>query len=226
MGKRPVPKKGTRRLDALEVWAEIEEQFPHRFETLPTDRLVYFYLVRQSRLQGERKLKVTWRRLGSALRFSPGTVRSAMQRLRDASAVRVRAFRQDGLVVEVRLPSEIRGQHQMEGWLARTVVRTADFYNNPRLRSTIFDREKKRCFYCGRRLQGWNATLDHVRPQAYGKDHSWNNVVACCWECNGRKGRRTAEEFLRQLEREGRLTAEEHQKRRKALEELRRSPGP
>ena len=37
-------------------------------------------------------------------------------------------------------------------------------------------------------------TLDHVVPRSRGGRSSWENLVACCYQCNNRKGDRTPEE--------------------------------
>lgn len=49
----------------------------------------------------------------------------------------------------------------------------------------VFLRDRFRCQYCGRRLA---LTIDHVHPRSRGGQHRWDNVVACCDDCNGRKG--------------------------------------
>jgi 5-methylcytosine-specific restriction endonuclease McrA len=53
---------------------------------------------------------------------------------------------------------------------------------NELLRSYYF-----RCAYCG--IQG-NMTVDHVVPLSKGGEHSIENIVPACIECNKRKGAR------------------------------------
>ena len=38
-------------------------------------------------------------------------------------------------------------------------------------------------------------TMDHVYPRCKGGKKSWDNIVASCKRCNGRKGYKTVEEF-------------------------------
>ena len=38
-------------------------------------------------------------------------------------------------------------------------------------------------------------TMDHVYPKYLGGKKSWDNIVASCKRCNGRKGHKTIEEF-------------------------------
>ena len=45
-----------------------------------------------------------------------------------------------------------------------------------------------------RRFPASELTLDHVMPRSRGGRSSWENLVACCYSCNNRKGDRTPEE--------------------------------
>ena len=58
-------------------------------------------------------------------------------------------------------------------------------------RRGILRRDHNSCQYCGSTK---NLTLDHVIPRSRGGRHTWENVVAACSECNGRKGNRTPTE--------------------------------
>jgi 5-methylcytosine-specific restriction endonuclease McrA len=50
-------------------------------------------------------------------------------------------------------------------------------------RKAVFARDAWTCQYCG----GSAETVDHVVPRSRGGPHSWENVVAACRRCNGRK---------------------------------------
>ncbi|WP_309081229.1 HNH endonuclease [Zhihengliuella sp.] len=54
-------------------------------------------------------------------------------------------------------------------------------------RRGVLRRDGYRCAYCGRNA----ATVDHIHPRSLGGADSWENLVACCLDCNGRKGNRT-----------------------------------
>jgi hypothetical protein len=47
--------------------------------------------------------------------------------------------------------------------------------------------ERKSCPYCGRSLCEENTVVDHMEPLALNGEHSANNLVACCRECNQKK---------------------------------------
>jgi 5-methylcytosine-specific restriction endonuclease McrA len=49
----------------------------------------------------------------------------------------------------------------------------------------VFLRDRFRCQYCGERR---HLTKDHVHPLSKGGIDRWDNVVAACEACNGRKG--------------------------------------
>jgi 5-methylcytosine-specific restriction endonuclease McrA len=61
-------------------------------------------------------------------------------------------------------------------------------------RKNILLRDRNTCQFCGRTLPASELTLDHVVPRSRGGRSSWDNLVACCYECNNRKGDRTPEE--------------------------------
>lgn len=61
-------------------------------------------------------------------------------------------------------------------------------------RKNILLRDRNTCQFCGHIFSASDLTLDHVVPRSRGGRSSWENLVACCYECNNRKGDRTPEE--------------------------------
>ena len=55
-------------------------------------------------------------------------------------------------------------------------------------RANILLRDEETCQYCGKHMR--ELTLDHVIPRSRGGESTWENLVACCRSCNGRKGNR------------------------------------
>jgi hypothetical protein len=55
-------------------------------------------------------------------------------------------------------------------------------------RANILLRDEDTCQYCGKRSR--ELTLDHIVPRSKGGQSTWENLVACCRACNGRKGNR------------------------------------
>lgn len=61
-------------------------------------------------------------------------------------------------------------------------------------RKNIFRRDQYTCQYCSSKIEGPEATVDHVLPRSRGGKHRWDNVVACCLSCNRKKGDKTPSE--------------------------------
>ncbi len=91
-----------------------------------------------------------------------------------------------------------------EGWIrsvsvqlrAPLVIRLLRYVKVPRrieatlTRKAVLARDGHRCAYCGDPAD----TIDHVLPRSRGGGHAWENCVACCRPCNGRKADRTPAE--------------------------------
>ncbi len=60
----------------------------------------------------------------------------------------------------------------------------------PFSKKNVLVRDHYRCTYCGD--GGRNLTMDHVIPKSKGGRTDFDNCVACCKRCNGKKGDRTA----------------------------------
>lgn len=71
-------------------------------------------------------------------------------------------------------------------------------------RKNILMRDRFTCQYCMRTLPSGELTLDHVVPRSRSGESAWENLVACCHDCNNRKGSRTPEEAGMQLVRQPR----------------------
>lgn len=61
-------------------------------------------------------------------------------------------------------------------------------------RKNVMIRDNHECQYCGKRLGKTNNTIDHVIPRAQRGETSYTNCVACCRECNNKKGDKTPQQ--------------------------------
>jgi len=68
-------------------------------------------------------------------------------------------------------------------------------------RVNVMARDNFECQYCGKRLAMKHLNYDHVVPRVQGGKTDWNNIVACCYECNDKKGARTPEQAKMKLRR-------------------------
>jgi 5-methylcytosine-specific restriction endonuclease McrA len=80
-----------------------------------------------------------------------------------------------------------------------SVIRLMKYRRVPRQnrsvsRKGILLRDGSTCQYCSARLPAGQLTLDHVLPRSRHGQSTWENLVACCFGCNNRKGGRTPQE--------------------------------
>jgi 5-methylcytosine-specific restriction endonuclease McrA len=206
--------------NAESLWKQLEDLVVPRLRLSVSERAVYYHLLRHSCLEGKARYRFSIASLSRGTRLSGRTVRLAVRRLVGQGALRLIRRGQTGHVVEVRVPDEIRGARR--GGQARVPqapkLEEIDFMQTKALRQAIHAREGGRCFYCSRRLASTARCVDHVVPRAQLGRNSYRNLVSCCLECNSQKGARPAEDFLRWLYRERRLTAAELRGRVRALD--------
>jgi hypothetical protein len=150
-----------------------------------------------------------------------------MKKVVGEGALRLVKRTKAGHVVEVHLPGEIRAVRANgagPGGPARLPragnLEEMDFLQTKARREAIHARERSVCFYCLRRLTARVRCLDHVVPAVRRGSNSYRNLVSSCAECNSQKGETPAEDFLRLLYRDGRLTAREFTERLRAVEAL------
>jgi len=216
-----------KKLNAVQVWKQLEDLLAPRLRLSVFDRAVYSHLLRHSRLEGRLQLRfsILWLARGAGL--SGWAARKAVRRLVAKGALRLAERSRAGHVVKVRLPEEIRSLGA--GKIARRAavrpdgvgnLEKTDFLETRALRQAIHAREGGFCFYCLRRLRPMVRCLDHVVARVRGGSNGYRNLVSSCAECNSQKGERRAEDFLRWLCREGRLSAGELRGRFRALARL------
>ncbi len=217
----------TKKPNAELVCKQIEDLLVPRLRLSVIDRSVYYHLVRHSRLEGKLRLHFSIRWLARGARLSVGSTRQAVRRLLGHGALRLIHRSKAGHVLEVRLPHEIRAALPggiTDGGSVRlpntASLEETDFMRTLELRQAIHDRERGLCFYCLRHLTSTVHCLDHVVPQAALGSNSYRNLASCCLECNSHKGQASAEDFLRRLYRERRLTEAELAARLRALDAL------
>ena len=209
------------------VYKQIEDLLVPRLRLSSTDRAVYAHLLRHTRLEGKLRLRFSMAWLARGTRLCDGAARPAVRRLIARGALRLVECSKAGHLVEVLLPDEIhsteldprRTRDQLS--LPRPVyTREVDFMKNKSLRRAIHARERGRCFYCLRRITSAGRCIDHVVPRILLGSNSYRNLVSCCLQCNSQKCDRSADDLLRTLYRERRLTDAELAGRLRALDAL------
>jgi len=217
-----------KKLDAVQVWKQMEDLLAPQLNFSLADRVIYSHLFRHSRLEGKLRFRFSMSWLAGRIRLSEKTTRQSVRRLIARGVLRlVERSCQAHHVVCVRLPQEVRALRAAET-AARGPARTScgagfagtDFLQTRALRRAIHAREGGRCFYCLRRLIPQRRCLDHVVPQAHLGSNSYRNLVSCCLDCNSLKAERHAVEFVRSLYRDRRLSDAELSGRLRALDDL------
>src|SRR5437899_3190770 len=216
-----------KKIDAVEVCKELEDVLAPRLKLSVLDRAVYLHLLRHSRFEGKPRLRFTIVWLANNMGLTARRVRQAVRRLVDNDVLRLIERSNIGQLVQVRSPGEVRaprgsrtatgGRDKLPG---RVNLDEVDFLRTPALRQAIHAREGGVCFYCLRRTPSRAHCLDHVVPLVEGGSNSYRNLASCCMGCNSEKRGHSAEDFLRRLYREGRLSKEDFNERLRALQDL------
>jgi hypothetical protein len=216
-----------KQIDAVVVCKEFEDLLAPQLKLPVLDRSVYSHLLRHSRFEGQLRLRFSILWLAHNLGIAARRARESVRRLVDKEVLRLVERSNIGHVVEVRLPGEVpaaRDGRTAIGSRAKlqgeVKLDELDFMRNPALRRSIHAREHGVCFYCLRRTPRRAHCLDHVVPLAQSGSNSYRNLVSSCLNCNSRKSDLPAADFLRQLFREGRLSAKDLSARLLAVQDL------
>jgi hypothetical protein len=209
-----------KKLDAAQIWKQMEDLVVPRLRLGLSERAVYSFLIRHSHLEGTRRLNfsIGWLARGVCLCYVPA--RNSVRSLASKGALRIIARTRTGHLADVFLPHELRLRRASPPKPEEPNLEAVDFLHGGEQRNAILQREACRCFYCLRSLRPRSLVLDHVIPRVRRGRNSYRNLVACCTECNARKGELPAEDLLRLLFREGRLNSTELADRRRALKSL------
>ncbi len=214
-----------RQIDAVQVCKEFEDVLVPRLKLSVLERAIYSHLFRHTRLVGKSRLRFSILWLANNMGIRGRSVRTAVRRLIHKGALRLIERSNLGHLVEVTLPSEVCAPRvNRTGTTAQAKpllnLDEMDFMRTRDLRQAIHAREGSVCFYCLRQIPSRAHCLDHMVPQAAGGSNSYRNLVSCCLDCNPQKSNRPAEDFLRELYREGRLSAKDLSARLRALQDL------
>lgn len=187
------------------------------------------HLFRHSHLEGKTDVQFSLEKLAIGTAMSRSGAREALRRLEARGVLRlIRHSYQARHVARLNLPWEVRGARAARNTSAQSAFKAryradmekVDFLRYQNLRRSIHQREGGKCFYCLRGITRHNRCLDHVVPQANLGGNSYRNLVSCCHDCNSKKKERPAEELLRWLFRERRLSAADLRSRLRTLRAL------
>src|SRR5689334_24703846 len=96
-----------KKLNLKLLWMQFTDFLYPRLRLSLTERAVYFYLLRHTRLEGKLQLHCSMPWLARGLGISTGPVRESVRRLTVLGALRIVQRSRAGHILEVRLPEEI-----------------------------------------------------------------------------------------------------------------------
>lgn len=129
-------------------------------------------------------------------------VQSTLTALSEVGAIRKENEpNRDGTLYRVFLPEEINACNELRKSLEVSERQgesalEPDYYNIRENRLAIYERDEYKCKYCQKQLTRFTCTLDHITPVARGGDHSFDNLLTSCLECNSRKNVKPLGDFL------------------------------
>lgn len=192
------------------------------------EQAIYLYVFRHSRLLGLEDAVIGFKSARSRMAMgigeqgkpmSEGSAYKKLASLESKQTITILRTEHSGSRIKLYLPDEIPAlipPPQIDRALA---LEEMDFFEVPENRLQILEREGRRCFYTFVTLDEDNFVAEHVvsRPQG---DNSYRNIVAASREANNRKGSMEADDFLRLLFREGKLSEKELEDRLLQLKRL------
>jgi hypothetical protein len=162
----------------------------HPLQT-PTEQAIYSYLFRWSYLENGQSIVIKGKRtIGKECSFSAknklsktqgitlSTVSIVLRDLQNKNHIKILDTSLDGHKIKVFLPDEIIKD--------KKIIKEIDYYKDKKGRKEILKDNK--CFYCKRKLNNRNSTIDHIIAQSKNGSNNKDNLVPCCLHCNSIKG--------------------------------------
>jgi 5-methylcytosine-specific restriction endonuclease McrA len=184
------------------------------------ERILYYHLLRHSRLEGQEQVLVSLVPLANALQISESTVRDCIRALHERGCIRIVERSRQGHLIRISLPEEIDGVIPAAAPAVEIKLEELDFFTGRRYIGALIARERGKCFYCFKAIRPETCELDHVQSRANGTDNNYRNIVASCHGCNTTKQATPAQDFVRALYRKGVLSQAELAERLDSLEKL------
>ncbi len=207
-------------MDLTQIIKQCEDHLFPAKDFTAFERILYYHLLRHSRIEGREQIIVAMDPLAEALSISNASVREAIRNLDKRGCIKIENRSRKGHLVRVLLPEEIEGVISAAVPEAEINLETLDFYTGRRFVNALLAREQDKCFYCFKSIRPDSCQLDHVIPDVNGGDNSYRNIVTACHECNTTKLESAPADFVRSLYRKGTLSQAELTNRLESLEHL------
>jgi len=174
-----------KKIDAVQVWKQMEDLLAPQLSFSLADRAVYSHLLRHSRLEGKLPFQFSISWLARGVGLGSKCTRDTVRRLIARGVLHLveRGYRAHH-VVRVRLPLEVKGVCDAKTAAHRLApaprvvinIEEADFLGKQNLRRAIHEREGGHCFYCLRRTtcKRWCSTT-------LCRGRSWDRIPIETW---------------------------------------------
>jgi hypothetical protein len=211
-----------------EFFQQFQDYLAPKLDTY--EQAIYLYVFRHSRFIGIDEVVVGFKSARKRMAFglgqngtpmSEGSAYQKLKSLQQKGCLTILRTEHKGTRVRMKLPKEINDLCTM-AQLAPTPaldIEEMDFFNDEDNRQAILRREDFRCFYTLKKIDEATFVIDHVISRPNG-NNGYRNVVAASREANNHKGAMSADDFIRQLFREGYLSQTEFEDRLRALSDL------
>jgi len=210
-----------------EFFQQFQDYLAPKLDTY--EQAIYLYIFRHSRFIDKDEAIIGFKsartRMATGLGvdgtpMSEGSAYKKLSTLEEKGCIKIVQTEHKGSRIKLNLPKEIDDVvPSAQSSPAEINIEDIDFFNDAKNRLAILKRENFRCFYTLKTLDKNSFVVDHVISRPNG-DNSYRNVVAASREANNRKGAMAADDFIRQLFREGYLSEQECAARLKALRDL------
>lgn len=207
-------------IDWLHEFEDVEDLLFPQLELDPWERTLYLYLLRNTRMKGQRSAIFAIGPLSKALPISDFKVREVLRALHNKACLKIEDRSRSGHLVQVLLPSEIPALERPTTRADNFDIDSLDFFSARQYLNELLERENAACFYCLKALTAETCELDHLAPQVEKLDNSYRNIVCSCHNCNKAKGSQSAAGFLRNRYRSNLLSEEELNNRLSTLEAI------
>jgi len=213
-------------MDTEKFIAEFQDHLAPKLDTY--EQAIYLYIFRHTRFIGLDEATIGFKSARARMAcgigekgkpMSESTTYEKLQSLAAKGAIAILRTEHTGRLIRLYLPSEILGVIPTNNEKPEPNLDEMDFFEIPENRLLIMEREGRRCFYTLRDLDEKNFVIDHVVSRPNG-NNGYRNVVAASREANNRKGAMPADDFIRQLYRDGFLNQEEFEERLVQLKRL------
>jgi|694.fasta_scaffold23064_18 5-methylcytosine-specific restriction endonuclease McrA len=87
---------------------------------------------------------------------------------------------------KIKIPAVIAFKNSKKTWYKQSVRFS---------RKNVWIRDEGICQYCNKKISLNTFTIDHIVPKKSGGKTIWENVVACCYGCNQKKGEKSLKEI-------------------------------